>query len=67
MTPPPYGANYLALYDVHGDLETAQADLTKTVAALYENGRMHPKLALAERDWLLPAGQWAGVGYTAGA
>ena len=67
VTPAPYGANYLALYDVHGDLAPAQADLIKTVGALYESGRMHPKLAVAERDWLLPTGQWAGVGCTEGA
>ncbi len=64
---PAYGANYLALYDVHGDLEAAQAALAAAMPSFFEGGRIHPKLALAERDWLIPAGQWAGVGYTAGA
>ena len=67
VTRPPYGANYLALYDVHGDLATAQDNLAKALPTFFEGGRMHPKLALAERDWLLPAGHWAGAGYTAGA
>ena len=67
VTTPPYGANYLALYDVHGDLAAAQENLGKALPTFFENGRIHPKLALAERDWLLPAGRWAGVGYTAGA
>ena len=67
VTPAPFGANYLALYDVHGDVEAAQKSLGAAVPAMYKNGRMHPQNAMAEMAWLLPTGKYAGVGYTAGA
>ena len=67
VTPTPFGANYLALYDVHGDVEAAQKNLGAAVPGMYKNRRMHPQNAMAEMAWLLPTGKYAGVGYTAGA
>ena len=61
----PFGANFLALYDVHGDIKAAQAGLTAAVPGMYKGGRMHPQNAMAEMAWLLPTGKFAGVGYTA--
>ena len=65
VTPTPFGANYLALYDVHGDVETAKENLAAAVPKMFKSGRMHRQNAMADMVWLLPTGQWAGVGYTA--
>ena len=67
VTPTPFGANHLAIFDVHGDIEAAQANLAAAVPKMFKGGRMHPQNAMADMAWLLPTGQWAGVGYTAGA
>ena len=67
VEPTPYGANYLALYDIDIDVEEAQANLNAAVPAMYKGGRMHPQIATAEMVWLTPTGRWAGAGYTAGA
>ena len=67
VTPTPFGSNFLAIYDVHGDVGAAQGNLGAAVPGLFKSGHMHPQNALAEMVWLLPTGKYAGVGYTAGA
>jgi len=66
VNPTPYGANYLALYDVDIEPEVAQTNLNSAVPAMYKKGRMHPQVAMADMVWLIPTGRWSGLGYTHG-